>query len=289
MVQRDRGTTTEHVSEGEAERTSIRDSTDVHVAHSTKSRAAAAELNRFGRTLRRASNPGLADYPCPVSETDLQQLVVELSAAADAASARSPEAKVLGIRAVEVGPGRRHYLAAFAGPRFLCLDVNVEPVRSERDVREVAAAALLCERAIDEIDVPALHALAQAAGSVLAVSLGSPSVDGALGEVAAHALALAAWSAAPLREISSLAGIELATALHGSLRAAHADYLRATQPFAEAQIRLPKATIDRLRDIDERASAAGVSVPLSTRLAEWISDCDEGAAAIVAGHVTPLV
>ena len=223
-----------------------------------------------------------------VSETELKQLAADLGTAGHAVAGLSQGAEILGVRAVEIGPGRRHYLGALAGPSFACLDASFVPVTSEREAREVAAAALLCERADDEVDVAALHALAQSAGSALAVSTGSLGVDEALGELAERALALAAWPAAPLRVVSSLAGVEQATALHIALQVAHASYVRATEPLVEDQAGLPETTVTRLREIDERAGIAGVLTPFASRLGGWIGDCDEGAADVVARHLTPL-
>jgi hypothetical protein len=227
-------------------------------------------------------------YPCWVHVAELDELVAHLSAASTVAGSLAPDREVLGVRAVETGPARRYYLVALSGPRFVCLDDAKRPIASSRVAREVAAAALLCEQALDEIDTQALHALAQAAGSALATSSGSPTVDAALGVVAQRALALAAWRAAPIRAISSVADLEQATALHRALQEAHAAYLTATEPLVENQVDLSGALVARLAEIDECAGRAGTSTAFSDRLGAWIGPCDEGATDVLAAHLTEL-
>ena len=219
---------------------------------------------------------------------ELEDLAGRLSAATEVADSLAPGREVLGVRAVDVGPTRRHYLVALSGPRFLCLDDTNHPAVSSRVVREVAAAALLCERVLDEIDIGALHALAQSAGSALATTTGSESVDTTLGDVAERALVLAAWRAAPVRVISSVVDLEDATVLHRGLQDAHAAYLKATEPLAADQSDLPASLVERLAEIDSCAVRAGASAAFSLRLGDWIAECDEGASEIVAAHLTAL-
>jgi hypothetical protein len=223
-----------------------------------------------------------------VADLSLEALLADLQTAAIALRALAPEREILGIQAVEIASERRHYLGALSGPTFICLDEKTQPVTGTREVHEVAAAVLLCERAGDEVDIEALHLLARSAAAMRAAGSGQPDLDATLEELAAAAFSVAAWRAAPERALSSLTAVETVTQLHDRLRGAHAAYLAITEPLAQEQDVLSDETIAQLRELDERAAVSRAATPFATRLGEWIFDCNEGAAEIVAKHVTPL-
>lgn len=222
-----------------------------------------------------------------VTEAELEALAEVLARAAAAAGELGPT-EPIGVRAVEPRVGIRRYLCAFAGPRFLCLDAELRPVTQARPVREAAAAVLLWERALDEVDVGALHAFASASGALLARGVPGAAVDAALQELTAAALRLAAWKDAPERALASVTDIEDAIARQAAVRDRYGDFVRATDPLAADQDSLEPDLVAALREIEECAGRARVADPLAGRLGEWMADCDEGAADVVVAHITPL-
>lgn len=222
-----------------------------------------------------------------MDETAARALIADLARAAGVAATLAGD-EPLGVRAVEPATGTRSYLCALSGRRFLCLDSGFTVETSARRVREVAAGALLCERATSEVDVEALQALAASAGRLLARGSEVLGLDEQLQALAASSLRLSAWAAAPAREIASVPEIDEASRRHEDLRRAYGAFVAATDPLVERQDELPDELVQALREIEERVGAAGVGSPLATRLGDWMGDCDEGASEIVAAHLTPL-
>lgn len=223
----------------------------------------------------------------PSSETAAAQLVERLESARDAAAALAGTAP-LGVRAIEPAPGRRGYVAAFEGPRFLCLDGALAAERSLRRARETASAGLLWEHAEAMVDPDALRELARAIGRLLALGDDPAGILPPLETVAARAIELAAWRDAPLRAIASLEELERGAALQERLNGAWRRFVRASEPLVERQDALDPVTVEALRDIEQAAGAAGAAERLADRLAAAMPDCEEGAEQMVAVHVTRL-
>lgn len=230
----------------------------------------------------------LVSDPSPAESAQLEALVEALASARDRAEAITGDAP-LGVRAVEVVPGRRGYLVAFPGPRFLCLDETLAPERSGRRARETASAGLLAEHAESEVAGDPLRGLAQAVGRALSVGIDDPpEVTDALADVAQRALDLASWSDAPERAIASVPRLDEAVALQALLLRAWRRYVVATQPLADAQDGLDEQVLSALRAVEEAGAEAGAGRALTDVLARAVSGCDVAADEIVAGHVTRL-
>lgn len=221
------------------------------------------------------------------TDSALQDLVGRLAAARDAATSLAGRPP-LGVRAVEVAPGRRGYLAAFEGPAFVCLAHDLRPEGGLRRAREAASAGLLWEHVEVLVDAEALRALAGAAGRLLAIGQDPGGILGTLETVAARALELAAWRDEPLRAVASLPDLDRGVALHERLMGAYLRFMRASEPLVEAQDALPVEVLDALRALESAAGRAGAAERLADRLAAAMPGCDEGADEIVAAHLTPL-
>lgn len=216
-----------------------------------------------------------------------ERLLEDLVRAFEAAERISGQTPV-GVRAVEPAAGRRLYLCAFDGPRFLCLDADARPQRRASAVRDAATASLLWEHLEALVDAEALRALVAAIGRLLAVGGEPEAVTAHLGRLAEHALELAAWRDDPRRALASLPQIDQAVALQDRLLEWYGRYLIASEPLVEAQDELPEALVLALRSLEERAAAAGAGERLADQLAGAMPECDESAAQLLDGHLTPL-
>jgi hypothetical protein len=216
-----------------------------------------------------------------------EQLVADLTAA-QAAGGDIAGRPALGVRAVEPAPGRRWYLRAFEGPEFLCLRADLRPEREERPARRIAAASLLYEHAETLVDPDALRDLARAASRLLASGTEQGPLVDAVAVLAQEALDLAAWREAPERALASLTELERGAARHERLRTAYAAFVTASEPLVAVQGELPAQRVADLRALEEAAGRAGVAEPLSATLGAAVPACDEGAAEILAAHLTPL-
>lgn len=223
----------------------------------------------------------------PSSESAIEGLVEGLVSARDAATALAGLPPV-GVRAIEAAPGRRGYVAAFDGPRFLCLDGALAAERSLRRARETASAGLLWEHAEWLVDPDALRELARAIGRLLALGDDPAGILPSLEVVAARALELAAWREAPLRALASLAELERGAAVQERLNGAWSRFVRASEPLVARQDALDPRTVEALGDVERAAGAAGAAERLADRLAAALPDCEEGAEQMVAAHVTRL-
>ena len=193
----------------------------------------------------------------------------------------------LGLRAVEPGGGR-WYLCAFDGPAFLCLTGGLRPETSQRCARDAAAAGLLCERLEQYLDAGRLRDLATAVSRVLARGEeGAATVD-ALARMAQASLDLAGWMDAPERVIASIPQLDDACRRHERLRMSYARFVSATDPLAAAQDTLAADRISALRGVEDAAGEAGLGEGMAHRLGAAMEDCDDAAAQVVAGHITPL-
>lgn len=220
-------------------------------------------------------------------EAPLRALVDDLSRARDAA-ARVAGRDPLGVRAVETSPGRRGYVVAFEGPAFLCLTGDLAPEDDPRRARETASAGLLWEHLETLVDADALRELAQAIGRALARDSEPREVSETLAVVATRALEAAAWRELPERALASLPAIDDAVALNERLVGAYARFVRASEPLAMAQDTLPPERVQALREVEEAAGRAGAAQRLAEGLAGAMPDCADGAAQMIAAHVTRL-
>jgi nucleotide-binding universal stress UspA family protein len=223
----------------------------------------------------------------PAPALDLDRLVEDLGSARDRAEAIAGD-HPLGVRAVEIVEGRRGYLVALPGPRFLCLDGALATEGSGRRARETARASLLAEYTESALDAALLNALVESVGRALAVGIDPPEVQEALGELAQRAIDVAEWSAAPERALASVPRLDDALALHARLLRAWERYVKVSEPLAEAQDALDDQTLAALRGIEEAAAAAGAARSLTDALAQAMSQCDAAADEILAAHVTRL-
>ncbi len=214
-------------------------------------------------------------------------LLRQLQEAYTAAGALA-HADPLGVRAVEPGPGRRAYLCAFDGPRFLCLTEDLRPERSIVRVREAASAGLLWEHLEHAVDPEALGELAQAVGRLLALGDDPKAVTESLERVAARALELRAWRDEPMRAVASMVAMDEGTALQERLHAAYTLYMRASEPLVETQDSLPAELVGALRTVEQSAAMARAPERLAEVLAAALPDSAEGADEVVAQHITRL-
>jgi hypothetical protein len=222
-----------------------------------------------------------------MSDDALHQLIADLERAQAAAAAFAGEAP-LGVRAVEAAPGRRAYLCAFTGPRFLCLDDAMGPARELESVRAVAACALLVEHAEGLIDGGEFDLLAAAcvslSGAVEANDLGR-----VLNGLQGTARQLSEWCAAPERAVASLAAVDQASSLHDEARRWYERFLEGTEPLVEMQDRLSDELIAGLKEVDEAAARSGVTQPIASAIAQAMEALDAGAQEMVDVSVVPLV
>jgi hypothetical protein len=213
--------------------------------------------------------------------------VEELGAARDAAAGLAGRAP-MGVRAVETAAGRRSYLCAFPGPAFLCLDAGFAAERDPARVRETASAGLLWEHAEALVEAGPLRDLAGAIGRLLARGGDPPEVAASLEAVAARALELARWREDPARALASIPDLDRATALQERLVGAYRRFLRASEPLVEVQDGLEPGLVEALGDVERSAGPAGAAERLADRLAAAMPDSEDGAAQVVAAHLTRL-
>jgi hypothetical protein len=217
----------------------------------------------------------------------IEELVQLLGSAREAATEVAGEPP-LGVRAVEPAAGRRGYLCAFDGPRFLCLDARLAPERDLRRARQAASAGLLWEHVETLVDAAALQDLAEAIGRLLAQGGDPPAVTATLEVVAARALELLAWREDPVRALASLPDTDTACRIQERLVGAYRRFVRASEPLVEVQDTLPAPLLQSLVAVEEAAGRAGAAERLAEALARAMPDCEEGAEQMMASHVTRL-
>ena len=210
--------------------------------------------------------------------------LTEAAAAAAAAAQREPE----GIRAIEPLAGRRWYLAAFPGPGFVCLDRALAVERRAARVREAASGGLLVEAVETLLPVDGLRYFSEAGGRLLALAPEAPGADAALQATGQATLDLLAWREDVQREVASVAALDAAVALQERVFTAYGRYVTASEPLVERQEALAPELVSALRVYEEAAGRAGAAEKLSTRLADVMADCEEGAEQVVAAHLVPL-
>lgn len=214
-------------------------------------------------------------------------LLADLQAAHAAATAVAGSEPV-GVRAIEHAPGRRAYLCAFDGPRFLCLTAALRPEERATRVREIAAAGLLWEHLEHAVDPEALTALVEAIGRLLALGDEPREVTDSLGRVAARALELVEWREEPTRALASMVAVDAATGLQERVHAAYSLYVRASEPLVGVQDTLPAELVGALRAVEQSAAMARAPERLADILGSALPDVEESAEQVVAGHLTPL-
>ncbi len=225
-------------------------------------------------------------YPGSVAHTSLDVLVTALGDARAQAQSVVGDG-VTGVRAVEPAPDLRWYLCAFDGPRFLCLDADLEVERDPRRVHQAATCVLLVEHAETLVEQGELDILAAAASSLGAHVEGAELRD-ALSALHASAQELAHWRAALERAVASLPQLEVGIRLHDLARRQYERYVEGTEPLVAIQDRLADALVASLRELEEAAGRARIARPLSASIAEAMQALDAGAAEIVAKHIVPF-
>lgn len=220
-------------------------------------------------------------------EEALAALVADLTAAAAAAEALAG-APPAGVRAVEMAPGERRFLCAFAGPRFLCLDAARSPLRDPRSARQTAVVGLAWEHLEAIVDVDRLEDLAAAGGRLLALADGPPAMTDAIAAVVAAGTALAGWRASPLRAEASLPQVDVASALQERAYRAYGVFVASSEHLVGVQDRLAPELVQALRGFEEAAGRAAVVERLADRVGQVVAGCDEAADEMLAAHVTPL-
>jgi hypothetical protein len=230
--------------------------------------------------------PAIDRYPPMVADDPLQTLVTALGRAQARAEAVIGE-PAAGVRAVEPAAGRRWYLCAFAGPRFLCLDVTMQVERDVLRVHRAAACALVVEHAEGLIEQGEMDVLASASTTLMAY-VEAADLGDALGGLARDAHELARWSAAPERAVASLPALEAAIALHEDARRHYERFMKRTEPLVEIQDRLSDELVGALRDVEQAAGRAGLLTPVPAAIAQAMQTLDAGAGEIVAAHAEAL-
>lgn len=216
-----------------------------------------------------------------------QALAAELTQAAHAArdaAGRTP----IGVRAVEPLDGRRWYLAAFAGPEFLCLDRDLATEGERRRVHAAASASLLVETVEALLPPDDLRYFSEAGARLIALDTPTPGLDAALQHTGQDTLALLAWREHPQREVASVAAVDAGVALQERVYTSYGRYVSASEPLVARQDQLEPDLVSALRVYEEAAGRAGAGEKLASRLGDLMMDCEEGAQEIVAAHLTPL-
>lgn len=214
----------------------------------------------------------------------LARELTEAAEAAEAAAGRAP----LGIRAVEPLDGRRWYLAAFEGPAFLCLDRELATERDVRRVRAAASASLLVEAVEALLPPDELRYFSEAGARLIAQATDSPQLDAALQETGQAILTLLAWREDAQREVASVAAVDTAVALQERAFDAYGRYVAASETLVTRQDELAPDLVSALRVYEEAAGRAGVAEKLASRLADAMTDCEEGAEQVAAAHLVAL-
>jgi len=220
-------------------------------------------------------------------ERALTELVDRLDLA-KAAAERAGAQPVLGLREIELAPGRREYLCAFDGPAFLCLDASLSPVGDARAVHRAATVSLVWEQLEAEIAPSRLSDVAAGAARVLALTDTPGDMCAAIAATAEGATAICAWRESPLRAIASLVQIDVLLALHDRATRAYAGFVTASEPLVAQQDRLDTGLAAALGDFERGAIAAGLGARLADRIAGAVGAADEAAEEIVAARL-PVV
>jgi hypothetical protein len=226
-------------------------------------------------------------YPaCVVPDDSLEALVTALSEAQAAAAAIAGETPI-GVRAVEPASGRRWYLCAFDGARFLCLDAGLAVERDAYRLHQAAACALMVEHAESLVEQGETDVLASSVAA-LVPQVEARALRDTLQALEVGVRALSEWSAAPERAVASLSGLETGIRLHDLARDAYERFMEGTEPLVAIQDQLADELLQGLRDVDEAAARAGINRPLAGVIAEAIDALDAGAAEIAAAHIVTV-
>ena len=221
-----------------------------------------------------------------MSDDALTQLIDELERA-QATAARIVGETPLGVRAVEPAVGRRAYLCAFTGPRFLCLDSAMVVARDAAAVRSSAACALLVEHAEGLVDGGEFDVLASACAS-LAGAVEAQELTQVLGGLEQTARQISVWCSAPQRAIASLPAVDHVVTLHDGARRLYERFVESTEPLVEMQDRLADELVAALRDVEEGAARCGLTQPLANAIAQAMAALDAGAQEMLDVHAVPL-
>jgi hypothetical protein len=227
----------------------------------------------------------VADPSGPELEAAMDDLVARLDAARDAATRLAGRAP-LGLREVELSAGVRHYLCAFEGPGFLCLDADGSLVAEDHVVHRVATVSLVWEQLEAEVDVARLQEVSGAAARVLAVTDSPVDMCEAVAEAAEHAGAVGAWRASPLRATAALPQIDVLFAYQDRACRSYARFVAASEPLVARQDDLTADLVSALGAFERAAIAAGLGTRLAERLGSLVAACGQAADEIVAAQIS---
>jgi hypothetical protein len=225
-----------------------------------------------------------ADPEDAALEAALEELVERLERARTAAE-RIGDRPVLGLREIEIAPGRREYLCAFDGPAFLCLGADLVPVTEVRAVHRAATVSLVWEQLEADVAPSRLSDVAAGGARVLALTDAPADMCAAIAATVEGATAVAAWRESPLRAIASLVQVDVLLALHERATRAYAQFVAASEPLVADQERLDTGLAAALGDFERAAIAAGLGRRLSERIAGAVGAADDAAEEIVSAHV----
>ncbi len=223
----------------------------------------------------------------PVSSDPLTRLSSDIESAV-AAAIEVAGMEPLGLRPVEPGTGGRGYVVAFDGPAFLCLNTDLKPERSAARADELARAVLLIESAEELLDPVALRALTPAVEALAQWEEDLTMALHALSRAGEAALHLAEWREDHLRAVASLVALDDAIGRQNRARGAYAAFVGATETLVTQQESLDTAMVQALGAAESAAAAAGLADSLGGVLAGSMGLIEEGAAEMMAAHLTPL-
>ncbi len=223
----------------------------------------------------------------PVSSDPISRLSSDLESAV-AAAIEVAGMEPLGLRPVEPGTGGRGYVVAFDGPAFLCLNTDLKPERSAARADELARAVLLVENAEELLDPVALRALAPAVAALAPWEADLTMALDALSRAGEAALYLAEWREDDLRAVASLVALDDAIGRQNRARGAYAAFVGATETLVAQQESLDTAMVQALGAAESAAAAAGLADSLGGVLAASMGVIEDGAAEMMAAHLTPL-
>jgi hypothetical protein len=221
-------------------------------------------------------------------ESELERVLEELVGRLDAAKAAAERVgarPVLGLREIELAPGRRDYLCAFDGPYFVCLDADLIPVHDVRTIHRAATVSLVWEQLEADIAPSRLADVAAAAARVLALTDAPGDMCAQIAATAEGATAMGAWRESPLRAVASLVQMDVLLALHDRAARAYAVFVRVSEPLVAEQDRLDASLAAALGEFERAAIAAGLGGRLADRISGAVASADEAAEEIVAAQL----
>jgi len=152
----------------------------------------------------------------------------------------------------------------------------------------LARAVLLVESAEVLLDPVALRALAPTAEALAPWEADLTMALDALSRAGEAALHLAEWREDHLRAVASLVALDDAIGRQNRARGAYATFVGATEVLVARQDSLDPTMVQALIAVESAAAAAGLADSLGGVLAASMGSIEEGAAEMMAAHLTPL-